>query len=45
VFPPDISAPTFIWRDPAASAQAWQIDVTFANGAAPDACDRKGRSG
>ena len=34
VFPPDMAAPTFLWRDPAASAQAWQIDVTFAGGAA-----------
>ena len=35
VFPPDIAAPTFIWRDSAASASAWQIEVKFANGAAP----------
>ncbi len=34
VFPPDMAAPTFLWRDPAAAAQAWQIDVTFASGAA-----------
>jgi len=34
VFPPDMAAPAFIWRDPAANARIWQIDVTFANGAA-----------
>src|ERR1035438_6466868 len=34
VFPPDMAAPTFMWRDPAAGASAWRIDVTFANGAA-----------
>jgi len=33
VFPPDITAPTFLWRDPARSASSWTIDVTFANGA------------
>ena len=44
VFPPDISAPTFIWRDPAASAQAWQIDVTFANGAAAMLVTAKGEA-
>ncbi|MDR3726131.1 MAG: tetratricopeptide repeat protein [Terracidiphilus sp.] len=32
VFPPDMAAPTFLWRDPASSAAAWQIDVAFANG-------------
>jgi tetratricopeptide (TPR) repeat protein len=40
VFPPDMAAPTFLWRDSADAAQgdaakSWQIDVTFANGAAP----------
>jgi tetratricopeptide (TPR) repeat protein len=29
VFPPDMAAPTFQWRDPAAGATSWQIDVTF----------------
>jgi tetratricopeptide (TPR) repeat protein len=32
VFPPDMAAPTFLWRDPAPAAATWQIDVSFANG-------------
>jgi tetratricopeptide (TPR) repeat protein len=35
VFPPDMAAPTFLWRDPAGNADTWQIDVTFADGFAP----------
>ena len=27
VFPPDIAAPTFQWRDPVKSAVSWRIDV------------------
>ena len=34
VFPPDMAAPTFLWRDPAPGAISWQIDVSFANGSA-----------
>jgi len=34
VFPPDMVAPTFLWRDAAPNAHSWQIDVSFANGAA-----------
>jgi len=34
VFPPDMAAPTFLWRDPAAGAVSWQIDVSFADGSA-----------
>jgi tetratricopeptide (TPR) repeat protein len=34
VFPPDMAAPTFLWRDPSANAVSWQIDVTFADGSA-----------
>src|SRR5271157_6548564 len=33
VFPPDMAAPTFLWRDPAPNADSWQIDVSFAYGA------------
>lgn len=29
LFPPDIIAPTFQWRDAGAAATAWRIDVTF----------------
>jgi len=32
IFPPDFAAPTFLWRDGAASATAWRITVTFADG-------------
>ncbi len=31
LFPPDIIAPTFQWRDPDPSATTWRIDVTFAD--------------
>jgi len=31
IFPLDMAAPTFLWRDSAATS--WQIDVTFASGA------------
>jgi tetratricopeptide (TPR) repeat protein/Tol biopolymer transport system component len=34
VFPPDMAAPTFLWRDPAPGAVSWQIDIAFANGSA-----------
>jgi tetratricopeptide (TPR) repeat protein len=33
IFPPDMAAPTFLWRDPTLSSTSWQIDVTFASGA------------
>jgi tetratricopeptide (TPR) repeat protein len=29
VFPPDIAAPTFLWRDPDASAASWRIEYTL----------------
>ncbi len=34
VFPPEITPPTFLWRDAAADATAWSIDITFADYAA-----------
>jgi tetratricopeptide (TPR) repeat protein len=34
VFPPDMAAPTFLWRDPAPNAANWQIEVSFADGSA-----------
>jgi tetratricopeptide (TPR) repeat protein len=34
VFPPDMAAPMFLWRDAAAGAVSWQIDVSFADGSA-----------
>jgi Flp pilus assembly protein TadD len=30
IFPPDMAAPTFLWRDAAPSARSWRIDVSFA---------------
>jgi tetratricopeptide (TPR) repeat protein len=33
IFPPDIIAPTFYWRDPA-GATSWQIEVAFSDGSA-----------
>jgi tetratricopeptide (TPR) repeat protein len=35
VFPPDIEAPTFQWRDPAQGVVRWQIDIVFGDGSAP----------
>src|ERR1035441_3394950 len=31
VFPPEITPPTFLWRDPAESAKRWVIEVSFAD--------------
>jgi len=32
IFPPEITPPTFIWRDAASSATRWRIDIAFADG-------------
>lgn len=32
IFPPEITPPTFLWRDGAKSATSWKIDVSFADG-------------
>jgi tetratricopeptide (TPR) repeat protein len=32
IFPPDMAAPTFQWRDPAQAAKRWDITVAFADG-------------
>jgi tetratricopeptide (TPR) repeat protein len=42
VFPPDMEAPTFLWRDSAPNADAWRIEVTFASGSAALHADAKG---
>jgi Flp pilus assembly protein TadD len=34
VFPPEITPPTFLWRDASVDAATWGIDIGFANGAA-----------
>lgn len=31
VFPPEITAPTFLWRDSSKTANRWMIEVSFAN--------------
>ena len=40
IFPPDMAAPTFLWRDSAATS--WQIDVAFASGAPAMRFDSQG---
>lgn len=35
VFPPDITAPTFLWHDPSQGATGWVIDISFAGHGAP----------
>jgi Flp pilus assembly protein TadD len=32
IFPPEITPPTFLWRDPIESSVEWRIDVAFADG-------------
>ena len=32
IFPPDIVAPTFLWRDSADASARWRIDVAFSDG-------------
>lgn len=32
IFPPEITSPTFLWRDPQRAATTWRIDVAFADG-------------
>ncbi len=34
IFPPDLTAPRFIWHDAAETAANWLIEVTFADGSA-----------
>jgi len=33
IFPPDIAAPTFLWRDSTPAVADWQIEVAFGDGA------------
>ena len=35
VFPPEITPPTFLWRDAGGSAKRWVIEVSFAGHSAP----------
>jgi tetratricopeptide (TPR) repeat protein len=34
IFPPEITPPTFLWRDSAPGANRWRIDVSFGDGTA-----------
>ena len=34
IFPPEITPPTFLWRDDSIGASAWTIDVAFSDGSA-----------
>jgi len=42
LFPPDIVAPTFLWRDAINGAETWQIEVVFTDGSAPITATSKG---
>ena len=33
VFPPEITPPTFLWRDAAANVTSWTVDIAFRDGA------------
>jgi tetratricopeptide (TPR) repeat protein len=35
IFPPEITPPTFLWRDTDASTRSWRIDITFADASEP----------
>ena len=34
IFPPEITPPTFLWRDASSSTSVWRIDVAFTDGGA-----------
>src|ERR1035438_10511232 len=34
IFPPEITSPTFLWRDGVKGVAFWRIDVSFGDGAA-----------
>src|SRR5437764_8307211 len=42
IFPPEITPPTFLWRDPAGEVALWKIDVTFTDGSPPIHVSSKG---
>ena len=44
IFPPEITPPTFIWRDAAPAANRWQIEVHFSDGSTPLRVDSLGHS-
>jgi len=42
IFPPEITPPTFLWRDRAKGVSSWRIDVSFGDGAAAIHATSKG---
>ncbi len=42
IFPPEITPPTFLWRDSGAGVTSWRIDISFGNGQAPIHATSKG---
>jgi tetratricopeptide (TPR) repeat protein len=42
IFPPEITPPTFLWRDNAKGVSAWKIDISFTDGAATIHATSKG---
>jgi len=42
IYPPDIVAPTFLWRDESQRATSWRIDISFGRGALPLRLNVKG---
>ena len=42
IFPPEITPPTFIWRDAAFAASRWRIEVHFSDGSMPLRVDSPG---
>ena len=34
IFPPEITRPTFLWRDASIAATTWVVDITFSDGSA-----------
>src|ERR1039458_784476 len=42
IFPPEITAPTFLWRDAAKGVASWRIDVSFGSGPATIHATSKG---
>jgi len=35
IYPPDMAAPTFLWRDGSERAGLWRIEITYGHGVAP----------
>jgi tetratricopeptide (TPR) repeat protein len=42
VFPPEITSPTFLWRDSSGPAQRWRVQVSFADRSEPIRVDAPG---